>query len=71
MNIKRYVEMQHTESKEIVDIYGYENEVIVWTKGWVNTYPTNSLQQTKEQMLHIVCKLMDAAFEIINQEVRA
>lgn len=72
MNLYLHVELQDQDSigewGSSVDVYGYENAVVVWSVDFIKTYPTNNLKETLAQMDYVVNKLKDANFKVIYRE---
>lgn len=64
-----YCELINSEN-EIIDIYGYGYELIVWGKGFVKTYPTNGPIDTKRKAGVVVTQLaLTQSFQILNEEI--
>ncbi|MEK4671098.1 hypothetical protein [Niallia sp. FSL R7-0271] len=71
-NLIYYMELQEGNEKEknceIVDIYGYENEVLVMARGFCKSYITKDKSDTLDKMTEISRLLIKAGFTFINQE---
>lgn len=71
-NLIYYMELKENNELEmnceIVDIYGYENEVMA--SGFYRSYITNNKTETLTKMIDISILLIKAGFTIINQEVK-
>ncbi|WP_079709840.1 hypothetical protein [Paraliobacillus ryukyuensis] len=70
MKLKYYIEVQDKESKEIIDLYGYDNSVMAWSKGYVKDITTGNLQETIIKIDDIVNKLIKQGCIIINKEIK-
>lgn len=73
-NLIYYMELKENNELEmnceIVDIYGYENEVLVMASGFYRSYITNNNTETLTKMIDISILLIKAGFTIINQKVK-
>lgn len=70
MSLLYYIEMRDEDSKEITDIYGYENRVTVWAPGFYKQYDTENLAHTKTIADEVETKLAAVGFTTINKEVK-
>ncbi|MDE5055302.1 hypothetical protein NDK25_24095 [Niallia taxi] len=73
-NLIYYMELMESNELEmdceVVDIYGYENEVLVMASGFYRSYITKNNTETLTKMIDISILLIKAGFIIINQEIK-
>lgn len=64
-----YLELKNKNTGEIVDCYGYENYVSLWTKGSVRLFKTGNLHNTKKLIDYITNGLLEQGYIIINTDL--
>lgn len=72
MGLIYYVELRDEDNKDEwsnkVDIYGYENKVLIMAMGYSKTIPTKDIDTTIKCIDDVVQRLEKADFVVINKE---
>lgn len=72
MSLQYYVELKDTSNPDEwsnkLDLYGYDNEVLIMGMGYCNTIPTTDIETTIDSIDEVVSKLTEGDFILLNKE---